>query len=256
MTIAIAVSVSEGLVLAADGRTTRWHGTGENRHAEILTDHAAKVFPLSHWAGAVTYGRSHLQGRTIASIASHFRFGRPKRPEDIGALVEEFQAFLGRTDQVVPAAAGSSTDSEDNAIGFLIAGYGADGVGKLYELRWPARETHVLSTTDAPNYHWRGQGEAVNRLMKGVDSRVDRAKFDPEARRGLAGLEYAVRLRQMSLRDAIDFARLLGTVAVGVNRFASGTLGGSKQAALVGGRLTFGVVTVPGFRMTPRVDAF
>ena len=46
MTIAIAVSVSEGLVLAADSRTTRWRQTLDDRLAEVLTDKAVKVFPL------------------------------------------------------------------------------------------------------------------------------------------------------------------------------------------------------------------
>lgn len=254
VTIAIAVSVSEGLVLAADSRTTRWNSAGESKGAEVLTDGATKLFPLSHRAVAATYGRSHLQGRTIAGVSSHFRFGR-ESPEDIGALVEEFRVYLGRTAHAEPAAVASSTDSDDDAVGFLIAGYGADGVGRLYELRWPEGETHILSTTDAPNYHWRGQGETVSRLMKGVDSRVDRTRLDPETVQKLAGLEYAVDLRQMGLRDAMDFARLLGGVAIGVDRFVSGTLGGIKHHALVGGQLSLGVVTAPGVQLIHPAEA-
>lgn len=249
MTIAIAAAVSEGLVLAADGRTTRWCGAGESRHAEIVTDNATKVFALSRWAGAVTYGRSHIQGRTIAGIADHFRFERQERREDVSALAEQFQAFLARTEQVEPAAAGGSTDSNDNTVGFLIAGYGADGVGKLYEFGWPDGEQHLLSTTDAPNYHWRGKGESISRLMKGVDPQLDWSRFDSETAKMLAGHEYAVRLRSISLRDAIDFVRLLGTVAIGVDQFVPETLGGTKHHALVGGRLTVGVVTPSGFRL-------
>ena len=251
MTIAIAVSVSEGLVLAADSRTTRRQQTPEDRFAEVLTDKAVKVFPLGRRAGAATYGRSHLRGLTIAALAGRFKLGRSECPVDIAALIAEFEAYLDRIEPAEAATAGSPTPQHDESIGFLVAGYGSDGAGRIYEIRWPERETHLLSTTEAPNYHWRGQGEAVTRLMKGVDARIDRSELDPQVASRLAAVEYNVALSQMSLHDAADFARLLGDTAIGIDRFVTGTIGGTKQQRMVGGRLTIAAVTPEGFQVLP-----
>jgi len=251
MTIAIAVSVSEGLVLAADSRTTRWRQTPDDRLAEVLTDKAVKVFPLGRRAGAATYGRSHLCGLTIAGVAGRFELGRSESPGGISALIAEFEAYLDRIEPAEAATAGSRTPQQDESIGFLLAGYGSDGTGRIYEIRWPERETHLLSTTEAPNYHWRGQGEAVTRLMKGVDARIDRSELDPQVASRLSAVEYSVALSQMSLHDAADFARLLGDAAIGIDRFVTGTIGGTKQRRMVGGHLTIAAVTPQGFQVIP-----
>ena len=132
-----------------------------------------------------------------------------------------------------------------------MAGYGSDGAGRIYEIRWPQRETQLLSTTEAPNYHWRGQGEAVTRLMKGVDARIDRSELDPQVASRLSAVEYSVALSQMSLHDAADFARLLGDAAIGIDRFVTGTIGGTKQRRMVGGHLTIAAVTPQGFQVIP-----
>ena len=246
MTIAIAVSTSEGLVLAADSRTTRWVKTDNARWPEVVTDHARKVFALSRRTGGVTHGRSHMNRQTIASLADRFKWTRSNdAAEDISAVVEEFAEYLRR----IGKANGTETPETgpDEMTGFLIGGYSHDGVGKLYELRLPEAKIQALSTTEAPNYHWRGQGEAISRLMKGVDSRVDRSRLDPETTEAIAGLEYAVRLRHMSLRDAIDFARFLGEIAIGIDRFSSGTVRDPQAHQFVGGHLTIATVTLEGF---------
>ena len=256
MTIAIAVSVSEGLVLAADSRTTRRQQSGDDRLAEILTDNAVKIFPLGRRAGAVTYGRSHLRGLTIAGVAGRFEVRRPDLPGDVSAVIAEFEAYLGQIEPAEEAAAGSRAPRADDSVGFLVAGFGTDGTGRIYEIRWPERETHLLSTTEAPNYHWRGQGEAVTRLMKGVDARIDRSQLDPELASRLSALEYNVALSQMSLDDAVDFARLLGDAAIGIDRFVTGTMGGTKLQHLVGGHLTIAAVTPRGFRVIPAAGSW
>ena len=132
-----------------------------------------------------------------------------------------------------------------------MAGYGPDGTGQIYEIRWPEKAVHLLSTTETPNYHWRGQGEAVTRLMKGIDARIDRSEFDPQVGARLSGIEYSVALSQMGLRDAEDFARLLGDTAIGIDRFVTGTIGGTKQQRMVGGHLTIAAVTPEGFHVIP-----
>lgn len=247
MTILIAASISEGLVLAADSRTTRRSGVEGHECLELATNRAQKVFPLSRRTGAATHGSSHIRGHTIAGLADRFRWGRPPgASEEVAAVVDDFTTFLDRFQGAERAKA--SKDSTRDPVGFLIAGYDRRGVGKVYELQLPKGERQLLSTTEAPNYHWRGQGEAIPRLMKGIDPRFDQAHLRTEATQVLRGLEYAVMLRQMSLKDAVDFVRLLGKVAIGIDRFTSGTLGGLHRDKVVGGRLWIATVTLGGFQ--------
>jgi len=247
VTIIVAASTSEGLVLAADSRTTRRSGAKGSTRLEIATNRARKVFPLSRKVGAATHGGSQIYGRTIASLADRFRWGRPPgATQEVSVVVGEFITFLRRLWNAERIKA--PKDPAPDPVGFLVAGYDRRGVGRMYEIRLPRGEQELLSTTDTPNYHWRGQGEAITRLMKGFDPGVDQARLGPEIARGL---EYAVMLRHMSLQDAVDFVRLLGRVAIGVDRFTSGTLGGRQRDHVVGGRLTIATVTRDGFQWVP-----
>lgn len=251
MTIALAVSVSEGLVLAADSRTTQWVQTGDARWPEVATDRARKVFPLSPRTGAATYGRSQINRHTVAALVDRFRSeGQAGGVEDVEEVIEAFSAFLHQAYELETLRANEA--QPEGHVGFLVAGYGQDGVGKLYELRIPEGTRQLLSSTELPNYHWRGQGDAVTRLMKGVDPHLDRSLLPSDVTEQLTRLEYLVRLRHMSLEDAVDFARFLGEVARGIDRFVSGTLATPHRYQLVGGPLTIAVVTQEAFRwVTP-----
>jgi hypothetical protein len=250
VTILVAASTSEGLVLAADSRTTRRSGGEGQARLTIATDRARKVFPLSDRVGAATHGSSQIRGHTIASLADRFRCDRsPRSAEGVTVVAREFSTFLRR---LWGAPRSDSPKTPPDPVGFFIAGYDSRGPGKLYEINLPKGEPTLLSTTEAPNYHWRGQGDAISRLMKGVDPGLDRTHLRAEAAEALRGLEYAVVLRHMSLQDAIDFVRLLARVAIGIDRFASGTLGGRPRDQVVGGRLTIATVTPMGFQWAPR----
>ncbi|HLJ58545.1 MAG TPA: hypothetical protein VKZ50_02320 [bacterium] len=245
MTIAIAISLSEGIVLAADGRTTRWRQTGDHRAIDVLTDSARKIFPLGPQTAAVTHGRSHLRGDTIAALAARYAARlAPEASRDVTTIVDGFLASLGRED----GAAASDQAPDAEPVGFLIGGYGPDGVGRIYEAAWPAGERRLLSTTDAPNYHWRGQGHAITRLFKGIDPAVDLSLLDAKTAEIVARLEYLVPLRQMSLVDGVALAKLLGSITLGVARFARARQGEPDLHQLVGGRLTVATVTLAGYR--------
>lgn len=245
MTIAIAISLSEGIVLAADGRTTRWRQAGDQRWADIVTDSARKVFPLGPRAAAATHGRSHLRGHTIAALAGRYAARlSPDASHDVTTIIDEFLDSLGREE----TAGASDEASAGEPVGFLIGGYGPDGVGRIYEAAWPAGERRLLSTTEAPNYHWRGQGRAIARLFKGIDPAVDLSLLDAKTAEVVARLEYAVPLRRLSLADGVALAKLLGSITLGVARFARATQGEPDLHQLVGGRLTVATITPAGFR--------
>ncbi len=243
MTIAIAISLSEGIVLAADSRTTRWRDAGDHRWVEVVTDGAHKVFPLGRHAAAVTHGRSHVRGRTIAALAGQYASGRSAgAAQDAATVADEFLAFLGADE---PAREGAPPRE---ALGFLIGAYGPDGVGRIYEAVWPAGERCLLSTTDAPNFHWRGQGLAISRLYEGIDPLIDLSAFDANTREQIANLKFVVPLQEMSLTDGVDLARFLGTLTLGVARFMRGRRDRHIHP-LVGGRLSIATLTPSGYRL-------
>jgi hypothetical protein len=243
MTIAIAISLSEGIVLAADSRTTRWRDAADHRWAEVVTDRAHKVFALGRHAAAVTHGRSHVRGHTIAALAGRYAAGRSAGAvRDAATVADELLASLGADE---PAREGAPPRE---AVGFLVGAYGPDGVGRIYEAVWPAGERRLLSTTDAPNFHWRGQGLAITRLFKGIDPAMDLSAVDANTREQVANLEFVVPLRDMSLTDGVDLARFLGTITLGVARFVRGRRDGPIHP-LVGGRLRVATLTPSGYRL-------
>lgn len=252
VTIVIAASTTEGLVLAADSRTTAQANAGDGRRFVIVTDHARKVFPLSPRVAAATHGASHFQGQTIAGLADRFRATRPTGDgEGVSTVIADLIRFLGgrkRTARTPAAPGGHPEQTRRRLPVLLIAGYDRDGTGKLFEITLPKGRRELLSTTDAPNYHWRGQGDAITRLMKGLDSRVREYIPDSGKVKDLEKLEYSVPLRDLSLRDAVDFVRFLGRVSIGIDRFARGTFGGQPRDSLVGGRLEMIAVTRDGCR--------
>jgi hypothetical protein len=67
MTVALAAVTSDGIVVAADSRTT-WGPAGQYR---VLSDFTHKVFKVGDYA-VTTYGWAFLLGRNIAGHFSEF----------------------------------------------------------------------------------------------------------------------------------------------------------------------------------------
>lgn len=64
MTLAVAVAVPGGLVLAADSRSTY---ENPKKWPRIASDSTDKVFRVSQFVGACTFGWGTLNGRSIRS---------------------------------------------------------------------------------------------------------------------------------------------------------------------------------------------
>src|SRR5690242_6035630 len=70
MTIVVAVTSPEGIVLASDSRTTLLRG-GPLRH-RIGTDHARKLFTPCDRVGMACYGAAEIQDQSISSLVERF----------------------------------------------------------------------------------------------------------------------------------------------------------------------------------------
>ena len=240
MTIVVGVAVPDGLILAADSRTTLLAG---NRRARIGSDNAQKVFLLAGRFGVACYGAAFLEEKTISGAIREFEAGiRPGiQLEDLilelGAFFQKkalksFRKLAGRTWR--PA--------DDWQLGLLVAGFTQENVGHLFEIRVPGQKGRAqviapnVSTTNiglAP----RGMVDVVDRLLAGFDpgalaaSGVTPSKAMENA---LAGLEYEPIL-PITMQDAVDWAMLLIRTTIDMQRLSDGTRADAGGVPACGG---------------------
>ena len=67
MTIVVCAASPDGIVLAADSRTTSTDG----QRSRVVTDHAQKVFEIGSF-GVATYGLASLGNRNIRGLMDEF----------------------------------------------------------------------------------------------------------------------------------------------------------------------------------------
>jgi len=220
VTIVVGAASPDGIVLAADSRTTLSDG---HRH-RISTDAANKVFDLNSRFGVATYGLASIGPRTINGLMDEFI----ATADGESCLdVEQFahthgsffhERFIGEF--------GQADGSEGWPLGFVVAGHEATGIGHVWDVGVPG-PTVTQAKTNTANYGvlWRGQVDVIVRLIMGVDWRTLEAAdvaFDQQVRESLARLEYIL-LNPVTLQDAVDMASFLVRTTIDMQRFSDGT---------------------------------
>jgi hypothetical protein len=219
MTIVVAAASPDGIVLAADSRTTISDGA---RH-RISSDSADKVFELTERFGVATYGIAFIGSRTINGLMDEF----VASSDDEWADVETFAHALGDFfNGRFVAEYGDIDTSEGWPLGFIVVGYDSAGIGHAWEISVPGPTVTdtTLNTTEGGTL-WRGQTDVIGRLIKGVDWNTLEAagvKLDDDARKALGQLEYIL-LHPITLQDAVDMAAFLVRTTIEMQRFSDGT---------------------------------
>lgn len=250
MTIAVAVAAPDGMVLAADSRST--HSDGD--HHRIATDTAVKLFAIGDRVGVATFGRAFIDDRTIAGVMDEF-VASLENPKDLGVgKVSRFKAAITQPEnfEVTHIAerlgnffdqrmqdAVDVFDDDKLELGFLVAGYDADGVGRVIELQLPNATTFERATTVTRGSVRRGLTDAADRLLWGVDWELLSelgVDFPEETKIVLRQLEYAV-LHPLSMQDAIDFATFVVRTTIDMQRFSDGTAAAPKGVPGCGGHV-------------------
>ena len=249
MTVAIAVVSADGLVLAADSRTTFGWGGGPVR---VLSDYTHKVFKIDEKVGVACFGYAFLRRRNIAAHVEDFiRVKESDQPEALASEIYAYfsEEFAAHTQQFPNEA----PPPDQAALGFLVVGYDENGVGHSYDVLIPggpeARANH--NTRDNPGASWRGQTDVIRRIIKGADLDLLQERA---ARAGLSahvdalqelttGLEYIVPFDAMNLQDAVDFAEFAISTTIATQRFIYGTMGQPGSWPGVGGPVEIGIVT-------------
>lgn len=219
MTIVVGAASPDGIVLAADSRTTLSDG---QRH-RISSDSADKLFELNNQFGVATYGMAFIGQRTINGLMDEF-----VATVDEGACAdgESFTNALGQFFHERFEAELGGADLQGWPLGFVVAGYDDAGIGRMWEANIPGpaiRQTQV-NTADQGTL-WRGQVDVIGRLVKGVDANALLAaeiSFDQEVQDQLDKLEYIL-LQPITLQDAADLASFLVRTTIDMQRFSDGT---------------------------------
>ena len=246
MTIVVAVAAPDGMVLVADSRSTQF----EDRHHRIASDSAVKVFSIGDRVGVATYGASVIDHQTIAGVMDEFATTLEK-PKDLGGLTsrmrskiatENFEVSyiakrLGKFFDERLENAQEEFEPDEIALAFLVAGYDADGIGRIIEIELPGAYDSELATTSSKGIAYRGQSDVADRLLAGVDGVLLSAlgvEIPDDVDVALRQLAYR-HMYPLSMQDAIDFASFLVRTTIDMQRFSDGTVAVPKGIPGCGG---------------------
>lgn len=264
MTIVVGVATPDGIVLAADSRMTisMDDGNGEFRH-RIGSDTGEKVFEVCGRYAVATFGDALIGTQTIAGVMAEFEAefesqNDPAESKDIGQFADRLGEYFNQRYTAAREEAGDPVRrGEEGAIGFLVAGYDAGGVGHVYDVLIPAgaRVGEGLFTHTggiAP----RGQTDVINRVLRGFDGDAAAAvgiSLDARLTRQVQGLTYNV-LYPVTLQDAIDLGMFLIRTTIDMQRFSDGLLAAPGGVPGCGGPVNMIAVKQNGVEWVSRAS--
>jgi hypothetical protein len=251
VTLATAFVTGDGIVIAADSRTSL-HPSEPSR---VFSDFTHKVFFKVADVAVATYGWAFLLNRNIAGhmpeFAQQFADKQPSVDEVCRELGEFFGERLERHCELgVDVVAEGAT-----AMGFLVGGYD-DGVGRAFEVLLPSKAIEPIADTTEGGGCWRGQTDVVTRLIKGADlemlavyaGQLGLEQQVADLNEGFTKLEYVLAMQGKNLQDAVDLAVLLIRTTIDIQRLTNGTIGSPRSWPGVGGPIEIATVTaVDGF---------
>ena len=179
MTIALAIKVNDGLVLAADSATTMTQMT-QNGQQQIINiyNNANKVFNLHKLlpVGIITWGLGNIGASSISTLFKDFRHeitnGANKIDINNYAIIDIVNRFR---DFIKPR---HKQAGHNQGLGFLIAGY---STGKDYPEEWIMEFNdkgdfvgpNILRGENDTCMNWYGQPEAIRRLVVGIPGGIE-----------------------------------------------------------------------------------
>jgi hypothetical protein len=268
MTLAVTVVCQDGVVVAADSRTT----LGNHRMLRVGSDFTHKVFAPGGVAVA-TYGEAFVDERSIASHMAEFAVVEAGNCAHPGPTARQLAAFFGDRYDAQLAALGDARDDDADppppdvaTLGFLVSGYDDAGVGEAWEVTLPGRAVEQIATTaNGGGAAWRGQSDVVTRMVRGADlellvrlAAVNEMGDELDAMMPLLDeCSYRIPFDSMNLQDGIDFAVLCIRTTIDVQRLTLGPLATAPEFSWpgVGGPIEIATVTATvGFAWVQRTS--
>ncbi len=262
MTLAVTVVCQDGVVVAADSRTT----LANHRMLRVGSDFTHKVFESGRVAVA-TYGEAFVADRSIASHMGEFAVVEAGNCDHPGPTARKLADFFGdRYDAHVTEAGDDAPPPGVAALGFLVSGYDDAGVGEAWEVTLPDRAVEPIATTaNGGGAAWRGQSDVVTRIVRGSDLELlERLAAAHKLADELAALShlleacsYRIPFDSMNLQDGIDFAVLCIRTTIDVQRLTLGPVATTPEFSWpgVGGPIEIATVTATrGFGWVQRTS--
>jgi hypothetical protein len=259
LTIAISLKVHDGVVLAADSASTLFGRDPSGAPAVVnVYNTANKVFNLYKGLpiGAITWGAGSiglasistlvkdLRRRLMSQDSSHKDWAVGKETYTVESVAQAICHFFFEEQYD-----GAFKDfKEKPSLGFIVAGYSA---GQDLPEEWHVETTagvrpepRILRQKEHMGISWRGEPEAITRLLRGYGTMLPRVleelgvppeQVQPAMTQIRARLEVPLAQPPMPIQDAIDLAMFLVDVAIKFSRFAPGapTVGGPIEVAAI-----------------------
>lgn len=240
MTIAVGVACPEGLVVAADSRSSVLGPAG----FRVATDYAHKVFDVGGQFAVATFGWATLEGKTISGVVREFVAQNPV-PADVAQAAQVFRDhFRARIQAHIAAEFDPAPPAGVDPLGFIMAGYDANGIGRLQRIFPLTGQIVDVFQTNSPGGIWNGETDVMTRLLKGYDAaRLDITTWGQTQKTELAGVEYLTPFGWMALQDGVDFATFVVRTTVDAQRFTNGTVGDPAAFPTCGGPVEVATVT-------------
>lgn len=240
MTIAIAIKVSDGIVLAADSATTLPLGEKAqiyNNGNKIVNLH--KALPV----GVMTWGAGNIGLASMSAVFKDFRNDWMKEdPEpttwNVEEIAERLRSYLyeDRAGEQ-PLAAG----------GTLVAGWSEGASSSCAYLLDNASKASscVITETEPARAQWWGQPDPISRLLNGFSLEIADVMVNhfgvaqedvPSAIQTLSSMRLNVIAPPMPIQDALDLAEFLAEMTKTIARFSLGedqTVGGPVELAAI-----------------------
>lgn len=244
MTIAVNITVPEGLVFAADSRQTY---TNARNDVRVSSDNAQKLFQLGPRHAAVTYGWAFLRNRNIHSHVNDFKatLGDKLTTQELANALGKY--LTAEYNAHVQEKYDAAVDEKSYALALLVGGYDTENkVGQVYEVYVPGDEAILIhSTTERTGAAWRGHTLVIGRMLKGFDPRLRELEgFGDALTKTLesAPLDYLIDYWAMTLQDAVDLATFLVHTTIQMQRFSDGIRMAPGISANCGGPIDVAIV--------------
>lgn len=247
MSVAVGVAAVDGLALATDSRTIQQRAN----HYRVLSNSAEKLFVLDSRFLVATYGMAMLGDKTIRGHMEDFATQVPRDlPESAEMLGERFYSLLS---EITPPRRGDLAIYDIAfPLGFLVGGYDKEGIGRFIDVKVRANATPEVKdsgvSTENPGYAPRGQVDAIERMLHGVDWTAIENKgltIETELRQGLESLHYDI-LVPTTVDDAAEFADFLVHTQIGMQARHDGTMAKPKELPGAGGEVRVAAITRGG----------
>jgi hypothetical protein len=265
MSIAVLISVHDGVVLAADSASTLTFGPPPGMPAPVTApllaanvyDNANKIFNLVKGLpiGCITFGSGNIGNASVGTLMKDLRkrltnneLGFNQKQYTMKTVADILAQFLAdECNKLTPPAVKTTINA-----GFLVGGYSTGGdLGESWSVeikQGVAQPAQKLREPKDAGVSWGGQAEVLQRIMLGfspqifeVLAQVSNPPGNPEdVAKNLAPI-FSARCQApmvfapMPIQDAIDLARFLVHAASMFSRFLPGpnVVGGPIEIAAI-----------------------